>query len=138
MVPVKTIPYYIKKSFRKGAFFCGELRKTENKICGERKKYENNKGHNLFGMWPLLGLFVGLFAQTFDMLCQLRLEVGRLVLVDDVGLSQFVQHFLHCGIHFNCFLLVRHSAKLANSITHCLGVVPVVQGSRLRLTDSFH
>jgi len=74
--------------------------------------------------------------QLVDLQSELRLQVGSLVLVDNVTLSQLVQHLLNNRVHLHCFFLIGHCTQLANSITHGLGVISVVQRSRLRLTDS--
>ena len=78
----------------------------------------------------------GLFAEALDMLCQLRLEVGCFVLVDDVGLSQFVEHLLNAGIELFSFFLVGHGAQFANGVAHRFCIVAVVLVSFLRLTNS--
>ena len=63
-------------------------------------------------------------------------QVGCLVLVDDIGLSQFVQHLLYGRIELYSLFLVRQIAQLANSITHGLSIVSVVQRLDFVLTDS--
>ena len=70
------------------------------------------------------------------MLAQTRFQVGGLVLVDDFGLGQLVEHLLYGGVHLQRFLFVGDSAQFTNGITHGLGVISVVQGLLLVLTDS--
>ena len=95
------------------------------------------KGSVLLRTEPFV-IFVALcLAEACNMLAEARLEVSRLVLVDDVGLCQLVEHFLDARIKLNCFVLVCHSAQFANSIAHGLCIISVVQSSRLCLTDSF-
>ena len=95
------------------------------------------KGSVLLRTEPFV-IFVALYlAEACNMLAEARLEVSRLVLVDDVGLCQLVKHFLDARIKLNCFVLVCHSAQFANSIAHGLCIISVVQSSRLCLTDSF-
>ena len=95
------------------------------------------KGSVLLRTEPFV-IFVALcLAEACNMLAEARLEVSRLVLMDDVGLCQLVKHFLDARIKLNCFVLVCHSAQFANSIAHGLCIISVVQSSRLCLTDSF-
>ena len=65
-----------------------------------------------------------------------RLQIGCLVLVDDIGLRQLVQHLLHGRIELGSLILIRHITQLANSITHSLCIVSVVQRPDFVLTDS--
>ena len=99
--------------------------------------YQLKKGSVLLRTEPFV-IFVALcLAEACNMLAEARLEVSRLVLMDDVGLCQLVKHFLDARIKLNCFVLVCHSAQFANSIAHGLCIIFVVQSSRLCLTDSF-
>ena len=75
-------------------------------------------------------------AELMDVAGQLGLQVGSLVLVDDVCLSQFVQHLLDDGILLFSLGLVGSSTKLADGCTHVLCVVAVVQTTLLLLTDA--
>ena len=77
-----------------------------------------------------------LLAQLLDVTSQLALQVSSLVLVDDVNLSQLVQSLLNAGVQFDCCSLICCGAQLANSITHGLCVISVVESSLLLLTDS--
>ena len=78
----------------------------------------------------------GLLAELLDVLHQFALQVGSLVLVNDIGLCQFIKGFLNTGIHLNCNGLIGRSTKLAHRITHGLCVVSVVESSLLLLTDA--
>ena len=73
---------------------------------------------------------------SVDLLHQLGLEVGSLVLVDDIGLSQLVKHLLHRRIQLHSLFLVGHSAQLANCIAHGLAIITVVLVASLGLTNS--
>ena len=70
------------------------------------------------------------------MQCQARLQVSGLVLVDDVGLGQLVEHLLNLGVEGYGLVLVSHGAQLANGVAHGLGIVLVVQGPGFCLADS--
>ena len=77
-----------------------------------------------------------LLTQLLDVTSQLALQVSSLVLVDDVDLSQLVQSLLNAGVQFDSCSLICSGAQLANSITHGLSVISVVESSLLLLTDS--
>ena len=75
-------------------------------------------------------------AQLGNVASELRLQVRSFVLVDDVYLGQLIHTLLYVGLHVHSGSLVGVCADLANSITHGLRVVSVVQSSLLLLTDS--
>ena len=66
-----------------------------------------------------------------------RLDVRSLVLVDDVRLSELVEHLLHFGEKFYGSCLVSRGAELAHGVTHRLSIVLIMQRSCLCLTYSF-
>ena len=76
-------------------------------------------------------------SQLVDVQSQLRLQVVSLVLVDNVCLSQLIQHLGDSGVHSNGFCLVCSSTELTNSISHGLTIISVVKSSCLFLSDSF-
>ena len=78
----------------------------------------------------------GLLAELLDVECQLGLQVGSLVLVNDVDLCELVERLLNAGVHLCCDGLVGRGTKLAHCITHGLGVIAVVESSLLLLTDA--
>ena len=65
-----------------------------------------------------------------------RLDIGSLILVNDVGLGQLVQHLLDGGIHLYGLFLVGYGTQFAHSVAHGFGVVLVMQRPCLLLTDS--
>jgi len=67
-----------------------------------------------------------------------RLDVRSLVLVNDVRLSELIEHLLYFRKKFNCYSFVGSSAELANCVTHSLSVVTIVQATSGGLTNSFH
>ena len=75
-------------------------------------------------------------AELVDVEHEAGLDVGCLVLVDGVALSELVKHLLYLGEKFYGFSLVGGSTELANSVTHGLSVVTVVESLLLLLTDS--
>lgn len=77
-------------------------------------------------------------AELVDMLCQTRLQVCSFVSVDDVGLGQLVQHLLYHGELLSSLVLVSGSAELANSVTHRLCIVLVMQSLHLGLANSLY
>ena len=77
-----------------------------------------------------------LLSELVDVSRQLGLQVCSLVLVDKVCLCQLVQHLLYFRIQRYSLSLVVSCTQLANSITHCLTVVSVVESSLLLLSDS--
>jgi len=79
--------------------------------------------------WPVL-------SELLDMTSQLGLQVGSLVLVDDVHLSQLVQHLLDSGVLLLGLSLVGGSTQCAHSSAHSLCIVTVVEAALLLLTDS--
>lgn len=76
--------------------------------------------------------------QTINVELKARLDVGCFVLVDNVVLGKLVQHLLHLRQKFYSGCLVSSSAEFANSVTHSLSVVSVVQSASRRLTNSFY
>jgi hypothetical protein len=74
--------------------------------------------------------------ELLDVLRELALEVGSLVLVDEVGLSQLVEHLLHDGILLLSLGLVGCGAELADGSAHRLAIVAIVEAALLLLTDS--
>ena len=93
------------------------------------------KAELMFGFRIYWGV---LLRQCVDVDRQLRFQVSCLVLVDDVNLSQLIQHLLYFREHACCLSLVGSSTKLTNRVTHCLSVVSVVESSLFLLTDSFY
>ena len=77
-----------------------------------------------------------LFAQRVHVELYTRLQVSGLILVNNVALSQFVEHLLHLRQQSLSLSGVSHGTKLANGITHCLGVIAIVQAACGRLTNS--
>ena len=77
-------------------------------------------------------------SQLVDVKSEARLEVSGLVLVDNVGLSQLVQHLLYLRIQSDSLFLVGHSAELAHCVTHRLCVIVIVKRPFLLLADSLH
>jgi len=75
-------------------------------------------------------------SEFLDVVSKLRLQVGSLVLVDELGLCEFVEHLLHDRILLLSFGLVGRSAELADCRTHSLTIVAVVEAALLLLTDS--
>ena len=67
-----------------------------------------------------------------------RLDVRSLVLVDDVRLSELVEHLLHFGKKFYSSSLVSRGAELTHCVTHRLGIVAIVQATSGGLTNSLH
>ena len=105
---------------------------------GVRRRFlQNGTGPH---QWCSPILFLGFYvlSQFVDMLAKTWLQVCSLVLVDNVGLSQFIQHLLYAGIQLDCLFFVSHCTQFTYSITHSLGVIAVVQRSRLCLTNSLH
>ena len=76
------------------------------------------------------------FGELVDVLSQLRFEVSRLVLVDDVPLSEFVNHFRYQGERLLSLLLVVACAELTYSVAHCYRVVAVVKPTCFILPNS--
>ena len=76
-----------------------------------------------------LGEFVGMQSQA-------RLEVGSLVAVDDVALSQLVQHRTYLRQELLCSSLVSGSTQYADSIAGGLSIVMVVCLTGSRLADT--
>ena len=70
------------------------------------------------------------------MLSQLRFEVSRLVLVDDILLGELVDHFRYQGERLLSLLLVVACAELAYCVAHCNRVVAVVKPAGFILPDS--
>ena len=56
-----------------------------------------------------------------------RLQIGSLVLVNDVGLSQFVEQALYLGQLLLGLTLVRCGAQIAQSVTHGFGIIAIMQ-----------
>ena len=77
-----------------------------------------------------------LLCQFADMTTQTRLQVGSLVLVDNVGLCQFVQHLLNAGVKLDSLFLVSHSTQFAHCYTHRLCVILIMELFLPVLTDS--
>ena len=75
-------------------------------------------------------------SELLDMTSQLGLEVGSLVLVNDVHLSQLIQHLLDSGVLLLGLSLVGSSTQCAYSSAHSLSIVTVVEAALLLLTDS--
>ena len=67
-----------------------------------------------------------------------RLDVRSLVLVNDVRLSELVEHLLHFGEKFYGSSLVGRGAELAHGVTHRLGIVAIVQATSGGLTNSLY
>ena len=67
-----------------------------------------------------------------------RLDVRSLVLVDDVRLSELVEHLLHFGEKLYGSCLVGRGAELAHGVTHRLSIVAIVQATSGGLTNSLH
>ena len=65
-----------------------------------------------------------------------RLEVGSLLPVDDVLLSKLVEHLLELWEHSLRLSLVCGLAEVAEVVTHCLGVVTIVESALLVLTEA--
>ena len=76
------------------------------------------------------------YPNAATMLAESRLQISCLVLVDNVSLCQLVQHLLYNRVELNSLFLIRHATQLANSVTHSLCIISVVQGLNLVLTDS--
>ena len=70
------------------------------------------------------------------MSAEFRFQVCSLVLVDVVGLSEFVQHLLNSRIHSLSFSLISGCAELTNCVTHCFCIISVAQSSGFSLSDS--
>ena len=79
-----------------------------------------------------------ILAQFVDVQAKARLQVSGLVLVDDVRLSELVQHLLHFGVEGRSLVLVCHGAQLANGVAHGLSIILVVKCPFLFLADSLH
>lgn len=65
-----------------------------------------------------------------------RRDIGGLILVNDIRLCKLVQHLLYARQLLCGSGLVGRSAEFANSITHGLCVIFVMERTRLCLTDS--
>lgn len=76
--------------------------------------------------------------QLIDVIHHTALNVSCLILVNNVLFSKLIQHLLHFRQKFYGSCFVSCSAELTNRITHCLGVISVVQSARRRLTNSFY
>ena len=100
-------------------------------LCAGQRK----KGCNLIA--ALCILVAKDLRHLVDLAREARLQVSGLVLVDDVGLCQLIQHLLHAGVKLRSLVLVGHSTQLAYGITHGLGVILVVKLLLLVLADSF-
>ena len=70
------------------------------------------------------------------MVAQTGLQVGSLILVNNVVLCQLVQHLLYFGIQSIGLLLVGHGTQFTNSVAHGLCIVVVVLSLFLVLTNS--
>ena len=75
--------------------------------------------------------------ELVDVLRQFRFQVVSLVLVDDIGLGQFVQQLNDTWVHSYCFCLFGSCTKFTNSISHGLAIISVVKSSLFFLSDSF-
>ena len=80
----------------------------------------------------------GGLAQTSDLLSELTLEVSSLVLVDDVLPSKAVKHRAQLRQSCASFCSIRQRTEATHSITSRLGVVAIVQATRIRLTNSLN
>jgi hypothetical protein len=81
---------------------------------------------------------VGNLSQFAHVNHEARLDVSGLVLVDDVRLSELIEHLLYFRKKFNCYSFVGSSAELANCVTHSLSVVTIVQATSGGLTNSLY
>ena len=94
-----------------------------------QKKSQINKVYLTFLCFFAILKFVDVSGKT-------GLDVSGLVLVDNIGLSQLVQHLLYTGVQLCCLFFVGHSTQFANSITHGLGIIVVMLCLFLVLTNS--
>lgn len=76
--------------------------------------------------------------QFIDMFHQARLDVGRLILMNNVRLGQLIQHALHFRQELRGFLFIRHITELTDSRAHGFGVISVMQSTSRRLANSLH
>lgn len=75
-------------------------------------------------------------SELVNVLSELRLEVCSLVGVDDVTLSELIQHLSSLREHSSSFCFVGSLAEIANEVTHGLSVVAVQKVALLSLADS--
>ena len=57
--------------------------------------------------------------------------------MNNVYFRKFIKHLLQGWIQLNSLFLIRDVTELANSVTHCLCVISIVQSLHLVLADSF-
>ena len=123
-----------------------KTKKSGRESLGMKKKYfvfetfmvavclrVKRKAELMFGFRIYWGV---LLRQFVDVDRQLRLQVSSLVLVDDVNLSQLIQHLLYLWVHGNGFSLVCSCTELSNGVTHSLSVIAVMKSSLFFLSDS--
>ena len=74
--------------------------------------------------------------QTVYMLGEARLQVGGFVIVDNIDLSQLVQHGGNLREHFGCCGFFRGASQFLDRITGSLCIKPVMLSLVYRLTDT--
>ena len=90
------------------------------------------------GATPFVSRLSAVSGELAHMEHDARLDVRSLVLVNDVRLSELVEHLLHFGKKFYSSSLVSRGAELTHCVTHRLGIVAIVQATSGGLTNSFH
>mgnify|MGYP001598390495 CR=1 FL=1 len=74
--------------------------------------------------------------QRINVELQTALQVGRLVLVDDVALGQLIEHAAHLGQQFHRFLLVGARADVAYGVPRGLVLIAIALVAGLALADA--
>ena len=93
-----------------------------------KKPYRHRQGFMLFASTTL---------KRCNTFLQLRLEVGRLILVNNVSLGQLIQHRCDKWEALFGFFLIGQCTKIADRVSRSLVIVLIVQLLSVVATNSF-